>query len=148
MAEPVARMMSIKCQGAKSAPYRFSEGKFYQVMPHAGKGGGRSVPVPVPAVVIREGKVAVAYENMTLNVRDIIKTSPDTVLAIEFLIGGRVGVNKDTSIEIVNERAVADGSNGFKRAIYKNVGLWLKADKLREPLEIQTNGGTLGGIKG
>jgi hypothetical protein len=67
-------------------------------------------------------------------------------LTIEFLIGGRVSVNGATAVEIVNERSVADFQTGAKRSIKKHLSLWMKADAktLKQPLEIQTNGGVLG----
>lgn len=87
-------------------------------------------------------------ENSTGYIKDRYQTDPNTVAALEFLIGGRVGINCDTQIEIVNERSVADGS-AVKRVILNNGSLWVKADAraLKQPIEIQTNGGVMG-IKG
>ena len=68
-------------------------------------------------------------------------------MTIEFIIGGRVGINTNTAVEMINERAVAVRLNNvkaIKKALVKNVGLWVKADILREPLEIETNGGVMG----
>lgn len=81
--------------------------------------------------------------------KDHFSTDQNTLAALEFLIGGRVGINKGTEIEIVNEKSVADANVEVKRVILKNGSLWVKADarQLKQPLEIQTNGGTLG-IKG
>lgn len=81
--------------------------------------------------------------------KDHFITDASTIAALEFLIGGRVAINKDTDIEIVNERSVADGKTSVKRVILKNGSLWVKADakSLKQPLEIQTNGGVMG-IKG
>lgn len=96
--------------------------------------------------VRRGGKDYAASENSTLQNGDVLTTDDQTVAALEFLIGGRVGINKDTNVVMVNERRVGDGDNGLKRAILKNGSLWLKADAktLKEPIEIQTNGGILG----
>jgi len=82
-------------------------------------------------------------------VKDHYITDANTIAALEFLIGGRVGINKNTDIEIVTERSVADGKTEVKRVILKNGGLWVKADakSLKQPIEIQTNGGVMG-IKG
>ena len=44
--------------------------------------------------------------NCTGYVKDHYITDANTVAALEFLIGGRVGINKNTDIEIVNERSV------------------------------------------
>lgn len=88
-----------------------------------------------------------AFVGSTGELKDHFKTSRDTVAALEFFIGGRVGVNRDTEIEIVTERSVADQNIGTQRIILHNGGLWMKSGKLKKPLEIQTNGGTMA-IKG
>lgn len=87
--------------------------------------------------------------NTTGYVKDHYVTDQNTLAALEFLIGGRVGINKDTDIMIVNERSIADGKTPTKRVVLKSGGLWVKADAktLKQPLEIQTNGGVMG-IKG
>jgi len=87
--------------------------------------------------------------NATGYVKDHFITDNNTLAALEFLIGGRVGINKATDIEIVTDRSVADGKTDVKRIILKSGSLWVKADaaQLKQPLEIQTNGGTMG-IKG
>lgn len=102
-----------------------------------------------PVKVRRGGKDYAASENSTLQTGDSLTTDDQTIAALEFLIGGRVGINKDTNIVMVNERAVKDGDVSLKRAILKNGSLWLKADAntLKQPIEIQTNGGVMG-IKG
>jgi len=88
-------------------------------------------------------------ENSTGYVRDRYLTDGATMAALEFLIGGRVGINRDTTIEIINERSVADSNLSVKRIILKNGSIWVKADAktLKQPIEIQTNGGVMG-IKG
>jgi RHS repeat-associated protein len=75
---------------------------------------------------------------------DELKTDNNTVVAIEFLIGGRTGINKDSQVGIVTERSVQDSNLDIKRVILRKGGIFKKAAKLREPLEIQTNGGILG----
>lgn len=87
--------------------------------------------------------------NCTGYVKDHYITDANTVAALEFLIGGRVGINKGSDVEIVDERSVADGKTPVKRIVLKKGGLWVKADakQLKQPLEIQTNGGVMG-IKG
>lgn len=95
-----------------------------------------------------ESKAYEVSENSTGYVKDHYLTDPNMVAALEFLIGGRVGINSNTEIEIVNERSVRDGTP-VKRVILSNGSLWVKADAktLKQPLEIQTNGGVMG-IKG
>lgn len=82
-------------------------------------------------------------------IKDNFKTDANTLAALEFLIGGRVGINKNTEIEIVDAKSVADANVSVKRIIMKNGSLWVKADAkaLKQPIEIQTNGGVMG-IKG
>jgi len=122
--EPVVRVQSIKPADGTG------KSKLLQKRP----GDAASFPVSV---------------NTTGYLKDHFITDQNTLAALEFLIGGRVGINKDTDIEIVSERSVADGNVEVKRIILKNGSLWVKADakQLKQPLEIQTNGGALG-IKG
>ncbi|MCY7303296.1 MAG: hypothetical protein LH654_09740 [Thermoleophilia bacterium] len=114
--------------------------RIFQHNANHGKGPGR-------ATVKRDGKLYSGLLNSKLQNGDIIKTDGNTVVAVEFIIGGRVGININTEVEMINERAVAIRGESTTRAALKNAGLWVKADKLREPLEIQTNGGVTS-IKG
>lgn len=84
--------------------------------------------------------------NTTGYVLDRFTTDKNTLASLEFLIGGRVAINKDTEIEVVNERSVADGKTDVTRILLKNGSLWVNADakSLKQPLEIQTNGGVMG----
>jgi hypothetical protein len=90
-----------------------------------------------------------AHKDIPLYVGDIVYNGTDIVSAIEFFIGGRVGINSSTSVEIVNERSVADYHRSPLRRVMQNATLWQKAEAktLKQPLEIQTNGGVFG-IKG
>ena len=87
--------------------------------------------------------------NATGYVRDHFVTNKNTVAALEFLIGGRVGLNKDSDIQIVDDHSIKDGKTSVTRIILKSGAMWVKADaaSLKQPLEIQTNGGVMG-IKG
>lgn len=104
------------------------------------KGGKTSM------TVTRGGRTYAADETSILQNGDVLRTDDGTVAAIEFLIGGRVGVNSSSEVELVNERSVADGQVGAKRGVLKSGSMWLKADAntLKQPIEIQTNGGTIG----
>lgn len=84
---------------------------------------------------------------MPVWIGDQIITDKNTVLAIEFIIGGRVGINIDSWVTIVSERSVADSTISVKKIILRKAGMWAKMARLKEPLEIQTNGGVYG-IKG
>lgn len=81
-------------------------------------------------------------------VTDHFRTDAKTVAALEFFIGGRVGVAQDTEMEIVTDRSVSSVGPAIQRVVLRNGTLWMKSgSKLSRPLEIQTNGGTMG-IKG
>ena len=69
-----------------------------------------------------------------------IRTDGNTIAALEFAIGGRVGLNKGSELRVVGDRKVA-------RARLEAGGMWAKCQKLEQPLEIQTKGGVTG-IKG
>lgn len=146
--QPVARIHSMKSVIDLPGETRFKPGLFYRLVKDTRGLSGTDV-VGVGAVVIRDQTFAVATVGLPLCVGDFIRTGPQTIVGLEFLIGGRVGLNKSTAVEIVNERAVADVGTGVYRAILKQVHLWLVADakQLKQPLEIQTNGGVMG-IKG
>ncbi len=85
------------------------------------------------------------YSGDFLQPGDVIGTDGNTVMALEFALGGRVGVNKSSEIEITTERSVNSTTTDALK-ISKG-GLWAKCGALKEPLEIQTNGGVIG-IKG
>ncbi len=87
------------------------------------------------------------YVDMQSQLHDKFKTNSQTAAVLEFLVGGRVGINLDSEVEIVSERSVSDASKTKKRIILRKGGIWTKASNLKEPLEIQTNAGILG-IKG
>jgi len=84
---------------------------------------------------------------------DTITTDPNTVLALEFTIGGRVGVNTNAEVLIISERTVADtgtATDAAARVALKMFGL-IRADVVdtvltRHPIEINNNGGA--SIKG
>ena len=122
--EPVLRVESIKP----------ADGKGPAVLSQQRPGDANGYPVSV---------------NTTGYLKDHFLTDKNTLAALEFLIGGRVGINKDTDVEVVSERSVADGKVNAQRIILKNGSLWVKADanQLKQPLEIQTSGGVMA-IKG
>lgn len=90
-----------------------------------------------------------AYVKSMGYVQDRYITDANTVAALEFLIGGRVAMTRNTNIEIKDERSVTGSGESVKRIVLKSGNLWVKADakQLKQPLEIQTNGGVMG-IKG
>lgn len=118
--EPVLRLINIQGIGAAPNMQRRAAGdsKWYQVF------------------LGTEGRVA-----------DHFKTDAKTVAALEFAIGGRVAISKDTEIEVVSERNI-NAISPPQRVVMRSGHIWMKSLRpLARPLEIQTNGGTLG-IKG
>lgn len=96
----------------------------------------------------RGDKWYTAFETMDLQVGDKLRTDDNTVAAIEFVIGGRVGINKSSVIEVVSDSSVKEGGKAtLKRILIRQGGMWAKMAKRNDPLEIQTNGGIIG-IKG
>jgi hypothetical protein len=69
----------------------------------------------------------------TLELGDVVSTDDDTVLTLEFLIGGRVSLTRDADVRIAGDRHV-EALGGTTEA----------SPSSGQPLEIQTNGGTLG----
>jgi hypothetical protein len=84
------------------------------------------------------------YLEMLLLLGDIVVTGEGVTCAFEFLIGGRVGMNPKSAIVVQTERSVRDIS-GEPRVLLRKGGAWAKSVNSKEPLEIQTNGGTIGG---
>ncbi len=147
----VARIanIAVRTPGLYAHP-SFQPGRFYPL--GAGAAGPNSnMPASrVAAVVLRGRTFAVAETDMILCIHDIVKTAPDVLLMIEFGIGGRVGVNQDAAVEIVTDRSVADGDPSFVQRVKHGANrLWQPygAKQLKQPIEIQTNGGVMG-IKG
>jgi hypothetical protein len=98
-----------------------------------------------------DGTITQAGVGTSVYLGDIIITNPNTQAAIEFTIGGRVGINSDASVSIATERSVANYNQPLSKTLQMMVmGVWNMfpaTAKLKEPVEIQTNGGVMG-IKG
>ncbi len=73
----------------------------------------------------------------------MIVTDKDSVAAIEMLIGGRVGLKRDTQTLLFDEGTVIDRGTGAP-VVQKSKGLWMKFGKQDQPLTIQTRGGVMG----
>ena len=125
------------------------DGFFNSTKPVASVSPGRPWSPGLVVIHNRGGRqfVEPAWLDMPVWIGDLFTTNSNTVVAIEFIIGGRVGINKDSCVKIVSERSVADDHVEIKKIIQRLPGMWAKMAKLKEPLEIQTNGGVLG-IKG
>lgn len=149
-AEPVARIQSIKFTGAahvSAGMQEYISGQFYRRVDNLA-GMSNVVTRKVGAVVIRGDTFAVPKLNMSLCVGDRIRTGPDTLMAVEFYIGGRAGIGRGAEVHIINERNIAAYKPGFFKVLLQTGKLILvDAKQLKQPLEIQTNGGVMG-IKG
>lgn len=82
-----------------------------------------------------------AYKEMPLFVGDKMVSGPGVIGALELLIGGRVGLPENSSLEIMQEGQVRRISGAGQRG-----GLWGRFTRPGKPLTIQTRGG--GSIKG
>lgn len=109
-------------------------------------------PGPAKLEYLRNGKWQLASVDTTLRIGDKLRTDDVTIASFEFLIGGRVGVNKGVEIEITGERSLKESSVNMRKEIQNVADLII--DILhpaglgqRQILEIQTNGGTMS-IKG
>ena len=149
----VGRIMHVKLvSGAPQYSFGYSStvGQFHAIQT-GGDGALQGEAFPVPGVILRAASdynhFSVAQIGQTVELNDIIKTAPDAILALEFAIGGRVGVNKDSAVKVTSERSVSDCDVTLYRSVMRKFGLFSKIARLKEPLEIQTNGGVLG-IKG
>jgi hypothetical protein len=91
------------------------------------------------------GPLRSLFPGAMVGVGDVISTDGNTVMALEFGIGGRLGINKNSEITITGERSVSNNSPD-KFTLSKG-GMWGKVGDLKADLEIQTNGGVIG-IKG
>jgi hypothetical protein len=113
---------------------------------------------PTQVFVTRDGKTYLAGPDATFQLGDIIRTDKNTILSIEFAIGGRVGMAPGSEVQIASERHATDVSEMTGIKLIQNTGK-LTIDMLdaakntviggpkRPALEIQTNGGVFG-IKG
>lgn len=90
----------------------------------------------------QDGKyISKAFSEMEIVVGDIIVTGTGMRCTSEFLLGGRIEFNSASAVCIESERSVR--SLGESRNLLSRGGIWAKPS-LKEPLEIQTNGGILG----
>ncbi len=85
-----------------------------------------------------------AWVDMPVFKDDKLVTGPNGVAALEFMIGGRIGINKSSCVIVANQRSVVDCATDLRRMVLRKGGMWAKAAKLKEPIEVQTNGGVMG----
>jgi hypothetical protein len=73
-------------------------------------------------------------------ISDQLRTDATTFGTIEFYTGGQIGINKNTTVEIVSE-------NKVNTITLKSGGIWGKMATQKDPLQIRTSSGVMG-IKG
>jgi hypothetical protein len=103
------------------------------------KGGG----APKGYIEERAGTQRPLAVGALLRIGDTAVTGEDTTAAFEFAIGGRVGVKPETKVKVTSERS-ARLIGVDPNAKDEPGGIWAKCDKLKEPMEVQTNGGIMG----
>lgn len=74
-------------------------------------------PGPAKLEYFRDGKWQRASVDTTLRIGDKLRTDDTTVAVFEFLIGGRVGINKGVEIEITGDRSIKEGVINVKKEI-------------------------------
>lgn len=99
---------------------------------------------PTSAEFLRDGAWSPLLPTTQLRPGERVRTDPNTKVALELDLGGRVGVRPGSEIELSGERTVTDPKRGFRLT---KGGVWAKCREMREPLEIQMTGGVIG-VKG
>jgi hypothetical protein len=113
-------------------------------------------PTPVAYVIAIDGKLEVkrpsseTWAQMALQkpdyVGDHLRTSGESVAAIEFTRGGKIGINAGTEIEITSERAATDVTDRSSLATLsvKAGSIWAKFTKQQEQFKLQTESCVIG----
>lgn len=112
-------------------------------------------PSPVAHLVAIDGKVLVmsgnaAWKSATLNQADYLgdhlKTDGSSLAALEFTVGGKIGLNEGTEIEITGARDVQDVTqrDATSTLVLKAGTIWAKFTKQQEQFKIQTESTTIG----
>lgn len=112
----------------------------------------KSAPV-IATIVSTEGKVSVraadatswtgAQLGMNERARDHVKTAAESVAALEFVCGGRIGINPSTEVELVSPRSAIDVSSGTEVRLSSG-SIWATLDAQKAPFKIVTPSATLG----
>jgi hypothetical protein len=93
--------------------------------------------------VTRNGQRYRMTAQSTLQPGDVISTDDETVMTLEFGIGGRTGLSRNASIRIVGDRQV-EALGGTTTATVPDYVDSPVSGAHRTRIEIQTNGGTMG----
>ncbi len=95
-----------------------------------------------------QGPWYAAYPELRQRLLDHLRTGSGSVATLDFDVGGRVGVNDNSEIQIVGERGVEEvGQGGFRRLVLQAGGIWARVTRQTDELQVQTSGGVMG-IKG
>jgi FecR protein len=88
------------------------------------------------------GKYA-AFVQMPDYVQDKLSTDERSLAAIELAVGGKIGINKSTSIQLTSATGAVDASTGQVLTISSG-SVWAKFSKQRSTLQIKTPSATMG----
>lgn len=95
-----------------------------------------------------QGPWYAAYPELRQRLLDHLRTGSGSVATLDFDVGGRVGINDDSEIQIVGERGVEEvGQGGFRRLVLQAGGIWARVTRQTDELQVQTSGGVMG-VKG
>lgn len=87
------------------------------------------------------GKYA-AFVQMPDYIDDKLSTDAKSVAALEFVVGGKIGINPNSTVTITGVRNASDASGQVLRV--NSGAVWAKFDKQKSPLIIRTPSATLG----
>ena len=151
--EPIARILDIKYVGRKdqfvSKP---NEGRIIPATHINYHGLHKGLTIIRPTGVTTEVKCLSGWVNMMLYWGDIIQTGDDVLMSIEFLIGGRVSINRSSLALLNSNRSISpvfdETLANLPRLIYESAAFFIplmpsaaKDDmrKMSEPLWIKSN---------
>lgn len=82
-----------------------------------------------------------AFPGMKAFLSERLRTDNKTQAVVEFLVGGRAGIGRNTMVEIVTPKDVSKVGSTMR----VDAGtFWAKLDKQEKPFQIQTAGGVIG----
>ncbi|MCA9776341.1 MAG: FecR domain-containing protein [Candidatus Eremiobacteraeota bacterium] len=84
-----------------------------------------------------------AYMGMSTFLKEKLRTDQQTQAVIEFSLGGRAGIGRNSSIQIVTLESVEKLKSGSALRIDSGT-FWAKFDKQEEEIQIKTAGGVIG----
>lgn len=111
---------------------------------------GLNGPAGSAYIIHSDGTFEVASVGSPIYVGDTILTTQGTVGAIQFVLGGRVGINSNDGINVVSERSATEVNSTLDNLANGTItpsGIIQHLKQMNQPVLIQTNGGVMG-IKG